>query len=118
MPTPTPANGIHERAGRPAATSRSSTSPVAITMANALASPPAKRSSRNPDVSAVSPIAAVVAALSASTPSSQGLRPPGMRTQAAARAPTRWPNRFAEATSPLTAGARSRRSAMNGRIGV
>ena len=118
MPTPTPANGIHDSSERPAAASRSRTSPDASTIASALATPPAKRSARNAAISAVSPIAAVVVALRTSAPSSHPRRPPGMRTRAAAIAPTRWPSRLADATSPPSDGVRPRSSAMNGRIGV
>ena len=118
MPVPTPAYGIQDNPGRPYAARRSRTIAVVSTIASALATPPANRSTMNAAIAVVSPIAAVVAALSARAPRSQRRGPPCMRARTAARAPSRWPRKLDDAMSPLAAGVRPSVSVMNGRIGV
>jgi hypothetical protein len=118
MPIPTPAKWTAESSDRPAAASRSRTSAEAKTSPNALARPPAKRSSRNAAVEETKAIAPVVRALTISPASSQRRREPDTADVAATSAPARYPAKFAEASRPAVPFVIPRSSTMSGRIGV
>ena len=89
MPVPTPPKWTAESSERPAAAWRSSTRAEATTSANALATPPMKRSTRNAGVDEANPIAPVVRALTASAATSPVRREPGTNGVAASKAPMR-----------------------------
>jgi hypothetical protein len=118
IPTPTPAKCSAARPGRRASASRSSTRAEARISASALATPPRKRSTRNPGTDPQNPIAPVVAALAASAPSSQTRRDPGNVARMAPRAPAKYPAKFADAIRPAVDLLKPSATNIGGRIGV
>jgi len=118
IPQPTPAKWTAEGPGRPAAASRSSTRVEAKTRTNALATPATKRSPRNTGYDVVRPIAPVESALTASAARNQWRLLPGSFADVEARAPIRYPAKFADAITPACDLVSPRPDSMNGRIGV
>ena len=115
IPVPTPAKCQAARSPRRAALSRSSTSVEASTSTKALAAPPMNRKLMNHARPSTNPIAPVVIALAARDHTIHLRVLPGKRGEAAARAPARYPAKFAPAISPAWPLLRSRSSIMGGK---
>ena len=89
IPIPTPANNSAFNPGRPRLAMKSSSSALAKTSTNALAVPPAKRSTTNAVIVWTHAMARVVAALPVMPASSQNRRVPGKPELLASSAPAR-----------------------------